>query len=255
MLLKLRKTEAECSLQVELSKLKGSLKFAQLLDRYVEHRRNQINVPSQGLRYEDVGGENLKLHLTKEDIAEEHQRVLNQRGTLQRQRDILLERLLQRLSMQAWDQLGRVYGSYKREVEAILRERIAEDLNKIWTAVALQDDYYALLENRPLLEILGKELLTESEIQLLTLSERPTRGKVDAQDLPGLHYLAILLEGVKATYDHIVVDEGQDLSPLQYRLIRMHSKNDSITILGDVAQGICGFRTSGVARLVRMHEA
>jgi DNA helicase II / ATP-dependent DNA helicase PcrA len=65
MILKLRKTKAERSLQVELSKLKGSLKFARLLDSYVKHRRNQINVPPQGLRYEDVGIENLKLHLTE----------------------------------------------------------------------------------------------------------------------------------------------------------------------------------------------
>lgn len=38
------------------------------------------------------------------------------------------------------------------------------------------------------------------------------------------------------TYGHIVVDEAQDLSPMQLRMLRRRSLNGSMTIVGDIAQ-------------------
>lgn len=39
------------------------------------------------------------------------------------------------------------------------------------------------------------------------------------------------------TYGHIVVDEAQELSPMQWRLLRRRSPMRSFTIVGDIAQG------------------
>ena len=38
------------------------------------------------------------------------------------------------------------------------------------------------------------------------------------------------------TYGHIVVDEAQDLSPMQLRVLNRRSLNGSMTIVGDIAQ-------------------
>jgi DNA helicase IV len=38
-------------------------------------------------------------------------------------------------------------------------------------------------------------------------------------------------------YGHVIVDEAQDLTPMQLRMIARRARNGSITILGDVAQG------------------
>jgi len=38
------------------------------------------------------------------------------------------------------------------------------------------------------------------------------------------------------TYGHIVVDEAQDLSPMQLRMLNRRSLNGSMTIVGDIAQ-------------------
>ncbi len=38
------------------------------------------------------------------------------------------------------------------------------------------------------------------------------------------------------TYGHIVVDEAQDLSPMQLRMLRRRSLNGSMTLVGDIAQ-------------------
>ncbi|MFI6525533.1 HelD family protein [Streptomyces uncialis] len=57
-----------------------------------------------------------------------------------------------------------------------------------------------------------------------------------AADLVLLDELAGLLE-LPAGHGHIVVDEAQDLSPMQCRAIGRRAPHGSLTVLGDVAQG------------------
>jgi DNA helicase IV len=45
-----------------------------------------------------------------------------------------------------------------------------------------------------------------------------------------------LINGIGVRYAHVVVDEAQDLSPMQLRSIRRRSKNGSLTVVGDLAQ-------------------
>ena len=42
-------------------------------------------------------------------------------------------------------------------------------------------------------------------------------------------------DGVR-TYGHIVIDEAQDLSPMQLRMLSRRSLNGSMTVVGDIAQ-------------------
>src|SRR5215510_3847441 len=39
------------------------------------------------------------------------------------------------------------------------------------------------------------------------------------------------------SYGHVIVDEAQDLSPMQCRTIARRSEHGSLTLLGDLAQG------------------
>jgi hypothetical protein len=55
-------------------------------------------------------------------------------------------------------------------------------------------------------------------------------------DIPLLDAADALLNGRPPGYEHIVVDEAQDLSPLQLDSIRRRSRSGSMTILGDLAQ-------------------
>ena len=45
-----------------------------------------------------------------------------------------------------------------------------------------------------------------------------------------------LLEGRGRTYGHVVVDEAQDLSPMQLRMVARRAPAGSVTVLGDLAQ-------------------
>ena len=55
-------------------------------------------------------------------------------------------------------------------------------------------------------------------------------------DLALLDEAEALISGAKQTYGHIVVDEAQDLSAMELRMIARRSRRRSITALGDLAQ-------------------
>lgn len=64
------------------------------------------------------------------------------------------------------------------------------------------------------------------------------REEYTINDLAPILYLAIKLEGKKASrdYRHVVIDEAQDYSPLQFKVVRELTGTKYFTIVGDVNQ-------------------
>ena len=71
-------------------------------------------------------------------------------------------------------------------------------------------------------------------------NNRDKEGYIDEDDLAALLYIRVLLEGIDDSekFKHIVVDEAQDYSPFQIYLVNELSKGNSLTLVGDLAQGI-----------------
>ncbi|MDG9675303.1 UvrD-helicase domain-containing protein [Micromonospora sp. DH14] len=67
-------------------------------------------------------------------------------------------------------------------------------------------------------------------------ADRLSRETWSAADLPLLDELAHLIDGPGRRYAHVVVDEAQDLSPMQLRAVARRSANGSLTVVGDLAQ-------------------
>lgn len=80
--------------------------------------------------------------------------------------------------------------------------------------------------------------LTVSEVRSLvrTPAERLSNEQWSDADIALLDELDELINGRQSTYAHIVVDEAQDLSPMQLRSIRRRSRSGSMTVVGDIAQ-------------------
>jgi len=75
--------------------------------------------------------------------------------------------------------------------------------------------------------------------QRLLLRDRPRRMaelRWSDHDLPLLDVARTLIGGPPRTYGHVIVDEAQDLTPMQLRTIARRSADGSLTLLGDVAQ-------------------
>ena len=89
------------------------------------------------------------------------------------------------------------------------------------------------------LDLLQNAGLTVSEANAIYRGKARDRTRTWAREhLPLVDEAAMLIRGRPAQFTHIVVDEAQDLSPMQWRLISRRLMGSSITILGDLAQGI-----------------
>jgi DNA helicase IV len=79
-------------------------------------------------------------------------------------------------------------------------------------------------------------LLSEEETSLLGRRGAPKPSAADVLLLDELQ-AHLKLTASMQTYGHVVVDEAQDLSPMQCRAIARRCPTGSLTVLGDLAQG------------------
>ncbi|MFI9846043.1 HelD family protein [Nonomuraea sp. NPDC051941] len=81
--------------------------------------------------------------------------------------------------------------------------------------------------------------LTGAEWEAITWAKPPRSAKSakwTAADLVLLDEIAALIERPRG-YGHVIVDEAQDLSPMECRAVARRSEHGSLTVLGDLAQG------------------
>ncbi|WP_416901577.1 HelD family protein [Micromonospora echinospora] len=112
-------------------------------------------------------------------------------------------------------------------------------LDAVWPALTPDGLVHRLLADPQLLAGAADGLLTPAEQALLTWAKparTPKATRWSAADAVLVDEAAGLIER-PAGYGHVVVDEAQDLSPMQCRVIARRSEHGSITLLGDLAQG------------------
>jgi DNA helicase IV len=83
------------------------------------------------------------------------------------------------------------------------------------------------------------EGVLDGDEQKLLLRDRPRRMsdlRWSDHDVALLDEARTLVDGAPRTYGHVIVDEAQDLSPMQLLAISRRAIDGSLTILGDVAQ-------------------
>ena len=285
-----------------------------LLQRYVEWRRQEIDIPPEGwLVRQTVEGRHLEHRLSADELRQAHGRFLGQpfalhralfggalpgllydrdeareatvQHTAQARRSQGQRRLQQAHEQQAAADRLRAAGTAppatvrqyelaaarrRQEGEALMQEAeaalaatltpsqreaarraapaaIRRLVDAHWPAIDPRRDYAALLADAPLLERLGAGLFSAEEVAALRASLPPTDAAVlDRADLPALHYLFVLSQGAdavgRAQHAYVVVDEAQDVSPLDLLCLRHLEQRPCFTLLGDLAQSIYAHR-------------
>jgi DNA helicase IV len=116
---------------------------------------------------------------------------------------------------------------------------VAEVLDGAWPAVTPEGLVFDLLRDPDVLAQAAQDILTAEE-QAAIVWAKPARTaratRWSAADLVLIDEAAGLLER-QASVGHVVLDEAQDLSPMQCRAIARRTTHGSITLLGDLAQG------------------
>ncbi|SFL37822.1 HelD family protein [Geodermatophilus ruber] len=111
-------------------------------------------------------------------------------------------------------------------------------LDRMWPSFTPEDLLRSLYGTQSWLVYVTEGVLSADERALLyrepreNISEEPWT----VSDLFCLDELAHRLNGELRTYGHIVVDEAQDLSPMQARALARRCPSGSFTVLGDLAQ-------------------
>jgi len=108
---------------------------------------------------------------------------------------------------------------------------------KIWpsmSAVNLMRDLYGS-QARLLSAAKDSDFLVNELIMLEKKSINQNDGW-SISDIALIDYVDTLLNGQKEVYDYIIVDEAQDLTPMQIESIKKRSSNGDILLMGDLSQ-------------------
>ncbi len=127
-----------------------------------------------------------------------------------------------------------------RDQEAVARSKpIKQLLDSVWPKLTPQQVLFRLYSEPSFLAEAAGDSLDEAERQLLVWA-KPYRSWKSAQWSAGdsvlLDELADQIER-GPSFGHLVVDEAQDLSPMQCRALGRRCVSGSVTVLGDIAQG------------------
>ena len=141
-----------------------------------------------------------------------------------------------------------------RVQDAVARSQpVRRAVDQLWPAVDPIRVVMALLGDPDVLARAADGLLDEDEQRLL-LWEKPARGPKSA---PWTLADAVLVDEVADLVDrepslgHVVLDEAQDLSPMQLRAVGRRCSTGAATVLGDIAQGTTPWATADWASTLR----
>jgi DNA helicase IV len=128
-------------------------------------------------------------------------------------------------------------------------EEARELLERIWPVLTPAQLLRDLFGSKPLLKLAAGKRLSEDEYLALHRDRQGVLSEVrwSAADAPLLDEARALLgprpragkindEDEIRTYGHVIIDEVQDLSPMELRMASRRSLNGSMTIVGDIAQ-------------------
>jgi DNA helicase IV len=136
-------------------------------------------------------------------------------------------------------------GATSRDTEEVRTEIVRDRgfrslIDRLWPSASAADVVRDLLASRAALARAAEGVLTDHEIA--TLVRRATRRGADERwtrgDVALVDEAQWRIAGVPRTYTHVIVDEVQDLSPMELRMVGRRAVTGAMTLLGDLAQSI-----------------
>lgn len=246
------------------SKLRGTIGFKNLMDRYIRF------MEIKDLEVEDIKVEHYTLFDKKEiqrlyakDVA--HLSLNKRKDEIKRyftlKIDEKIKSILDKIDFSYEYQVSRIKKSMedgterrkkliemyderdnKRNEIKIEAKKGFEDYFNKWKQVDTRKLYIDFFNN----EEIFKEVTSEKIPGVLAdymkeeLNSNYEKGIIDSDDLAAMLYIKLKIEGVpeKFKYKHTVIDEAQDYSVFQIAVLKEFVENNSLTIVGDVGQGI-----------------
>jgi len=227
-----------------MSHLKGSLLFIKVLEAYLSKKTEKFC-----LKLKDIKLFGDALIITREQQLEKivesshltisyNERMESLIGYIKFRVRNFLE-VLEARQRQAVGDTDKTFAHYSKQGADFLARHfsqwLSEDVLAVYMEVFRDKSSFKMLKNTKY------DIPFITDYSLTILGE----GKVERDDLAPLCYLKHLLDGLShvTKFEHIVVDEAQDLNALEFSILRLLSRNSSFTIMGDMSQGISSYRS------------
>ncbi len=246
------------------SKLKGTIGYKSLLDRYVR------TMELKDLNVEDIKVENhilfekeeiqrlyskdmahLSLNKRKDEIKRYFKLKIDEKiNNMLDKINFTYEYMIARIKKTMEDGVERrkklieLYDerdNKKSQMKSAAKKTFDNYFNE-WKEGNTEKIYLDLFNNEEVFKQVTGEKIPESLAAYIKneLNYNFNNGIVDSDDLAAMVYLKFRIEGIveKHKYKHIVIDEAQDYSMFQIVVLNEMTSNNSLTIVGDIGQGI-----------------
>ncbi len=148
------------------------------------------------------------------------------------------------------DQRKEIIETYDERDKLIkqLKSKSTKALNeffKSWKSISPLEGYLRLYNDEEVFSKVTNNSIPNklAEYMKAELNANTDKKEIDCDDLVAITYLDIVLNGLDSEeYIHTVIDEAQDYSLLQMHILKEISKNNSMTIVGDLGQGIYSYK-------------
>lgn len=230
--------------EIDAHQFKGSMKMKRMLDNYVRRTTQNLRRHIRSMR----GG--FPLGLSAAEFNHRVDSAFSARPQLNAAREYLLEVLAAYWARNA--ERSRRPGRPARRGETrydliVEGRRQVENGLRFWQRLDFRREYVSLMSNPDrILEFARSGDLDLEDATEISQSTTATEAgqALGMTDLAAALYFDYSLNGFESQrFQHVVVDEAQDVSPLELELMRMHSTNDSFTILGDLRQSLLRFKS------------
>jgi DNA helicase-2/ATP-dependent DNA helicase PcrA len=223
----------------QAAKVKGSLEMSRFLERHVLTLRKKFTASGMALsaRFESAVPLVVDTGRVRRVMRSRFDRPLND------DRSHAIEGVVQ-LLWEAYVVRNRrltaeAFRKKRMDFNEAVRPQVERQITTIWPAVDFRKEYRRLLTDPALLHDASSKRLGPEKSAILaeSLPRGPTVFR--AEDLGPLCYLDHLLnDHSDPQFHHVVLDEAQEISPIELLVIKRHTRGNGFTILGDLTQSL-----------------
>ncbi len=262
------KDEEEIKYITASSKIKGTMSYKTIMDRFIKYlERKSSEVEDilvdeyilfsakeiKRLYIKDL--ENLPINKRKDEINKYFKGKLKNRieeikEKIENIYSFKIKDIKDRKDISEEDKRKEIIKTYDERDELIagLKTKGSKALKEFfgnWKKISVVDSYINLYNDEEVFSSVTDSCLPKKLVDYMRdeINKNIATKNIDCDDLTALTYLQLKLEGVVGeNYIHTVIDEAQDYSLMQFNVLKEISKNNSMTIVGDLGQGIYNYK-------------
>ena len=263
---KSEKEKEYCKVIEEASKFKSSIRFKNILDEYIYEIEKRV-LPTEDFkigRYTFMSAKdiahlfyreykNLPICRRIDEISKHLKNAVIMRNAeilkdIEEERDYKVAKIKQEEQVEEirysliraeYEEADKLAKSVTKDVKRQIQKYFG--VSKILEPIKY---YTEFIEHY--LEKLADGRMPKEDIKYIKDSFKASQrnGKIEMEDIAPLMYIKYMVNGIKTKFElkHIVIDEAQDFSEFQFYVFKKIVKSSSLTILGDLAQGIYYYR-------------